>query len=98
MSRPGAALRPPFVLIVLMLLLGFPIAGCTTSSGGAAGTARGAQARTLPKGASEAEIRHHCTDEARREAEKIPAIQSGQTTYTGSKDHDFEGCLRRHGI
>jgi hypothetical protein len=74
------------------------LAGCVSGGGGGEGAAAGAQARTLPKGTSAAEIRRFCTEEARRQAETIPAIQSGQTSYTGGRDHDFGGCLKRHGL
>ena len=77
------------------LLLGACAGG---GSGSAAGTAAGTQVRTLPRGTGEAEIRRFCTNEAQRQAESIPAVQSGQTTYIGGKIHDFEGCLKRHGL
>lgn len=80
----------PAILAALML------GACTASS--PPGSGAGARVQTLPKGTSEAEIRRFCTDEARRQAETIPAIQSGRTSYTGGKDHDFAGCLKRHGL
>jgi len=80
-----------------IFLVAFLLAGCA-GGGAGGGTNAGAQARTLPKGTSEAEIRRFCTNEARRQAESIPAIQSGRTSYTGGKDHDFAGCLKRHGL
>ena len=80
------------------ILAALLLTACASESGSGAGASAGAPARTLPKGTSEAEIRRFCTDEARRQAETIPAIQSGRTTYTGGKDHDFAGCLKRHGL
>ena len=74
------------------MLAALMVASCAGRNGDGAGV------RTLPKGTGEAEIRRFCTDEARRKAETIPAIQSGQTSYTGGKDHDFAGCLKRHGL
>jgi len=107
-----AAIRSGNVLATAGILLAV-LAGCAgepggTAASGAAGARAGAgseggvqarsQARTLPPGASEARIRRFCTIEARRQAESIPAIQSGKTSYTGGKDHDFGGCLKRNGL
>lgn len=92
MTRPAMHGAVPAMFVVALML-----AGCAGGDLDADANA-GAQSPTLPKGTSEAEIRRFCTDEARRQAESIPAIQSGRTSYTGGKDHDFAGCLRRHGF
>lgn len=92
MTMPAIHIAVPTSVFIALML-----AGCAGGGTGSSPNA-GAQPRTLPKGTSEAEIRRFCTNEARLQAESIPAIQSGRTSYTGGKDHDFSGCLRRHGL